>query len=140
MVCNMKHKISNNEYPGEKKQHHVPIHGSAVIDEIKMYIRQNCSEHITLKRLADYAYLSPAYLSRHFKQCTGQNVSQYISETRIKNAKHLLNTTNDSITQISLACGYKSTSNFQKSFKKAVGMSASEYRKQSTESKHNSNE
>lgn len=100
-----------------------------VIDDLVKYITFNFGSSLTLEYLAEYAHLSPEYLSRYFKKCTGVNLSDFIAETRIEKAKYRLHTSNWSITDICEYCGYRSASNFQKAFKKAVGMSAGEYRK-----------
>ena len=100
-----------------------------VIDDLIKYIKSNFGSNITLDYLAAYAHLSPEYLSRYFKKCTGMNISEFITETRIEKAKFRLRTTNWSVQDIAVYCGYGSLANFHKAFKKAVGMTASEYRK-----------
>lgn len=100
-----------------------------VIDDLVKYITSNFGSNLTLDFLAEYAHLSPEYLSRYFKKCTGVNLSDFITKTRIEKAKYRLRTGNWSINDICEYCGYRSISNFQKAFKKAVGMTAGEYRK-----------
>lgn len=99
------------------------------IDDLIKYIKSNLEYNITLDFLAAYMHLSPEYLSRYFKKCTGRNLSQYLTALRIERAKYMLRTSADTISNISMHCGYRSISNFQKAFKKLVGMSAGEYRK-----------
>lgn len=100
-----------------------------IMDDLIRYIKSNFGSDMTLGHLAAYTHLSPAYLSRYFKKSTGMNLSEFITETRIDRAKTMLRTSNHSINDISLYCGYMSISSFQKAFKKAVGMTAGEYRK-----------
>lgn len=100
-----------------------------VIDDLIRYIKSNFGSNITLDYLAAYSHLSPAYLSRYFKKCTGRNISDYIIQTRIEKAKYMLRTSNYTINDICMYCGYRSIGNFQKAFKKIVGMTAGEYRK-----------
>lgn len=102
---------------------------SDVIDELVRYMKSNFGCALTLDYLAAYVHLSPEYLSRYFKKCTGRNIFDYLSEIRLERAKYMLRASNLSITDISLYCGYRSISNFQKSFKRYTGMSAGEYRK-----------
>ncbi len=99
------------------------------IDELIKYIKSNFGSNLSLEYLAAYVYLSPEYVSRYFKKCTGINISDFITRTRIEKAKYRLRTTDWSIQEISLYCGYKSLGNFHKAFKKTVGMTAGEYRK-----------
>lgn len=99
-----------------------------VIDTLIKYMRSNFASPLTLDFLAAYVHLSPEYLSRYFKKHTGKNVFAYLTEIRIEHAKFLLRTTRYSITDISMHCGFQSLSNFQKVFKRNVGMTAGEYR------------
>lgn len=100
-----------------------------IIDELIKYMKSNFGFRLTLDYLAAYVHLSPEYLSRYFKKCTGRNIFDYLTEIRIDRAKYMLRTSSVSINDISLYCGFRAISSFQKSFKKAVGMSAGEYRK-----------
>lgn len=100
-----------------------------MIDDLVKYITSNFGSDLSLDYLAEYVHLSPEYLSRYFKKCTGVNLSEFIAGTRIEKAKYRLRTSNCSINDVCEYCGYRSISNFQKAFKKAVGMSAGEYRK-----------
>ena len=99
-----------------------------VIDDLIRFIRSNFGSDLTLDYLAAYAHLSPEYLSRYFKKHTGVNISDFITRTRIEKAKYRLRTSDWTINDICEYCGYGSISSFQKAFKKAVGMTAGEYR------------
>ena len=99
-----------------------------IIDTLIKYIRSNYASPITLDFLAAYVHLSPEYLSRYFKKCTGKNLSVYLTEVRIDHAKYLLRTSGLSISEIGIQCGFKSIGNFQKVFKRVAGMNASQYR------------
>lgn len=101
------------------------------IDHLIRYIKANLDINLTLNLLAAQIHLSPSYLSRYFKQKTGKNISEYITELRIEKAKELLVSTVYSVTDICFLCGYSSVPNFRKYFRKATGMSPGEYRKQS---------
>lgn len=100
-----------------------------VIDDLIKYIKSNFGSNLSLDYLAAYTHLSSEYLSRYFKKCTGMNISEFITETRIEKAKFRLRTSNWSVQDVALYCGYGSLANFHKAFKRAVGMTASEYRK-----------
>ena len=102
---------------------------NAALDEIIKYIRSNFGGNLTLDLLAEQAHISREYLSRKFKNYTGTNLSDFITEVRIERAKQLLRSSTHSITDISAYCGYTSLGNFQRFFKKLTGCSPSEYRK-----------
>lgn len=103
-----------------------------LIDDLVKYIRSNFGSDLTLDYLAEYAHLSPEYLSRYFKKCTGKNLSEFITEVRIEKARYRLRTSTWPINDIWEYCGYHSANNFEKAFKKAAGMTAREYRRSSS--------
>ena len=99
------------------------------LEEMKKYIRSNFAYDLTLEFLASQVHLSREYLSRAFKQYTGQTISDFILDVRMKRAQQMLRNPRQSITDISAYCGYKTIGNFQRAFKKYTGISPSEYRK-----------
>ncbi len=101
-----------------------------VISIIQKHINDNLhmQDEVSLVRLAETVYFNPSYLSRLFKQVTGTNLSDYISECRIKKAKKLLENAEYKIHEISEAVGYLSATNFARFFKKVTNMTPQEYR------------
>lgn len=98
------------------------------IHTIHNYIDQHLAEPITLAELAEQVYLNPVYLSRAYKQITGQNISKYISDRRLEKARSLLNNSNAKISEIACQIGYESPAHFSRVFKKSTGMTPLEYR------------
>jgi two-component system response regulator YesN len=101
-----------------------------VISIVQKHINDNLhiQEEVSLVRLAEIVYFNPSYLSRLFKQVTGVNLSDYISECRIKKAKKLLESPDYKIHEVSEAVGYLSATNFARFFKKVTNMTPQEYR------------
>ena len=97
---------------------------SAVTDYIELHLNRE----IPLKDLAELSNLSAYYFIRMFKKSTGLSPHQYIVERRIARAKHLLKTSRLSILEIAIETGYKSASNFSSAFKKAIGITPSQFR------------
>ena len=64
-----------------------------------------------------------------FKQLTGTSLSEYISQEKIKKAKQLLSSTNESIQNIAAVTGFDTSQYFSLVFKKMTGVSPSTYRK-----------
>ena len=93
------------------------------------YINQNLDTDLSLEKLSNVGNLSPNYLCTVFKQLNGMTVWDYILIRRVDEAKRLIRSSDESILNIQLACGFRTASNFNKAFKKLVGMSPSEYRK-----------
>lgn len=92
------------------------------------YINKNFNKNITLEAVAEYIHLNPQYFSRYFKSNTGLNFTEYVSKTRIKEAKKLLSSTDKSISGISLDVGYIDPTYFTKVFTKYEGISPLKYR------------
>lgn len=99
------------------------------ISIVKDFVNKNYSSHITLETLADIVFLAPAYLSNLFKQETGINFVDYVTNVRIDVAKDLLKNSQKTIKEIALHIGYRDEKYFSKIFKKNVGIKPTEYRK-----------
>lgn len=95
------------------------------------YIHAHYPEDLSLDFLAKHFSISASYLSHIFKQVTGFSVTDYIQMTRIRNVQALLINTNIPITEVAEPCGFNCFSQFNRVFRKHIGMSPSKYRKQS---------
>jgi YesN/AraC family two-component response regulator len=98
---------------------------------VARYIHAHYPEELSLEFLAKHFGISTSYLSHRFKNVTGFSVTDYIQMTRIRNAQALLINTKIPITEISEPCGFNCFSQFNRVFRKHIGMSPSTYRKQS---------
>ena len=94
----------------------------------KSYIEANFTKNITLEDVSREVNISSYYLSRIFKEGTGENFIDYVTKLRIEKAKELLSTTQYSMKEICSICGYSDPNYFSKSFKKNVGVTPTEYR------------
>jgi two-component system response regulator YesN len=101
-----------------------------VIYEIAEYILHHYHEDITLQHISERFFLSREYISRKFKQELEENISDYIGRIRIEKAKLLLLNPHLRIVQISEMVGYQDEKYFSKVFKKIIGVSPNQYRKQ----------
>lgn len=112
-----------------------------VIRKARKYINDNySSSSLSLNTVATEVALSPNHFSTIFSQETGETFIEYLTHTRIEQAKILLNTTSMRLADIAVAVGYNEPHYFSYLFKKNVGMSARECRAQShagTGIKHN---
>ncbi len=95
------------------------------------YIHAHYPEELSLDFLARHFCISASYLSHKFKQVTGFSVTDYIQMTRIRNVQALLINTKIPITEVAEPCGFNCFSQFNRVFRKHIGMSPSQYRKQS---------
>ncbi|MBQ9975731.1 MAG: AraC family transcriptional regulator [Clostridia bacterium] len=91
------------------------------------YINASLDKPITLKTLADMAYMSQPYFSTLFKKYNGINLSEYITIKRVERAIELLKSTRMTKLEIAEACGFNSSSNFYKAFYSVTGKTPREY-------------
>lgn len=98
-----------------------------IMQTAKKFI-QGRLESVTLESLANYLHLSPAYLSRVFKENTGMNFSEYCQSERMNLAKLLLNDPRNQIQEIALQTGYSNSTNFSRAFRVHFNISPTEYR------------
>ncbi|WP_248924241.1 helix-turn-helix domain-containing protein [Paenibacillus hamazuiensis] len=97
------------------------------VENVLLYIQENYRTNLSLESCADQFGLSPYTLSRAIKQVTGINFIDYLTNLRLGQAKELLRTTTMKINEIADQVGYQQTY-FNRIFKKAEGVSPSQYR------------
>ncbi len=91
------------------------------------YIRHNYAERITINSCAATISLSEGYLSRLFRKETGYTFNAYLAAYRIHVAMRLLRDHHMKVYEVASQVGYTDTAYFSTQFKKAVGISPSEY-------------
>ncbi|MGN1059036.1 MAG: helix-turn-helix domain-containing protein, partial [Clostridia bacterium] len=94
------------------------------------HMRENYKSHISLDDIVSGMFLSKNYFRQIFKKTTGTSISSYIQDLRINEACRLLETTVDSSAEIAAKCGFNDIKFFYQTFKKAVGMTPAEYRRE----------
>jgi AraC-like DNA-binding protein len=100
-----------------------------VISEIATYVGGHYSDALRLNEVANQFFISPYYLSRKFKECTGFGFSEYVQLVRIREAQRLLRESELKMIQIAEHVGIESVANFYKLFKATNGCSPLQYRK-----------
>lgn len=91
------------------------------------YVDSHYADALYLEALARMASLSPGIFARQFKRYTGLSCFQYIKHKRIEQAIVLLGSTDSTVLQIAMDCGYDSMANFYKAFKDVTGKRPSDY-------------
>lgn len=95
------------------------------------FIQEHCRDaSFGLQTCCDAFGLSPAYLSRFFKEQVGENFSSYLSELRIAIVKELLADYSLSMAEIAQMSGFTNMTTFARVFKKCVGLPPAAYRQQ----------
>ncbi|WP_217597328.1 response regulator [Cohnella sp. GbtcB17] len=101
----------------------------SAIPAVVRYIEQHYNKELTLQDIASQFYLSREYISRRFKQETGENLIDFLCRIRIDKAKLLLESPHFKISQVAEMVGYADEKYFSKVFKKLTGLSPNQYRK-----------
>ena len=94
------------------------------------HVRDNYSQPIEVRELAALLHLSVSQFERRFRKVFQISPLKHIMNVRIRAASLLLTTTNDTISSIALDCGFYDHSHFTRNFRKIMGVSPKEYRKQ----------
>lgn len=101
--------------------------------KVEKYILENYNDpDLNISITSQYFALTPAYLSSAYKKQTGESLLEYINKVRIDNAKRLL-TENYSVAEVSEMAGFRDSGTFIRVFKKKVGMTPGQYKKEKSE-------
>ncbi len=93
------------------------------------YLKKHVTGEFSLKQVSKVANLSPYHFIRVFKAYTGKTPYDYFLDIKILKAREFLSQQNKSVTEVCYLCGFNNLSHFTALFKKRVGLSPSEYRK-----------
>ena len=102
---------------------------TARLNRVYEYVMRNFAGQIRLEHAADIANMSPNAFCRYFRKQTGKNFSQFVNEIRVGHACSLLVKNEMSVTEVCYESGYQSVTNFNKFFRRIMGKSPVEYRK-----------
>ncbi len=97
--------------------------------QLEEYIGLHYAGNICLSELAKVACMSISKLKYTFKMMYGCNISEYLNDVRLAQAKKLLQDNTVSVSDIANQVGYKTTSAFTKMFKEKTGFLPRDYRK-----------
>jgi AraC-like DNA-binding protein len=106
-----------------------PYDRTTIINSLMNYMDENYMQQISLDKISRNMYLSPAYISKVFKEETGESPINYLIKTRLSKACEMLKKDSLSIKQISKGVGYEDAYYFSKLFKKYYGVPPSKYTK-----------
>lgn len=116
--------------PPQEGYHFDSHHKNDVVNQIISYLDTHYNEKISLDAIAQNMYLSSVYISKIFKDETGESPINYLIKIRLEKAKEMLvSLKSDSVKEIATLVGYEDVYHFSKLFKKYYGMSPLHYRK-----------
>ncbi|TYQ15159.1 UNVERIFIED_CONTAM: two-component system response regulator YesN [Acetivibrio alkalicellulosi] len=101
-----------------------------IVKDIIDYLNENLSNsQLSLTLVAKAFYMNSSYLSRIFKQETGQTFVEYLTKLRIEKALDLFKGTDLMLYEVAEKIGIPDPNYFGKCFKKHVGLSVNDYKK-----------
>lgn len=93
-----------------------------IVNTILQYLSQNYMKQISLYRIAHNMYLSPVYISKIFKEETGESPINHLIRIRLTKANELLSSGNIPIKTVARNVGYEDAYYFSKLYKKYYGI------------------
>lgn len=105
------------------------IRRAQAVKNVLRRIRSSYGQPLTLEDLAAEAALEPKYFCRVFRQITGRTPINYLNYYRVECAAELLCTTQGSITDIALECGFGDVSYFSRMFRRFKNETPGQYRR-----------
>ncbi|HEX2925209.1 MAG TPA: AraC family transcriptional regulator [Ruminiclostridium sp.] len=93
-----------------------------IVNDILEYLSNNYMKQISLYRIAHNMYLSPVYISKIFKEETGESPINHLIRIRLTKARELLTNGDMPIKTIARNVGYEDAFYFSKLYKKYYGI------------------
>ena len=122
----LKYKLYKSKNKNSKRTEERILHFKNVLS----LIESEYSSTLTLDDLSRAAGMTPKYFCKFFHEMTNKTPIEYLNYYRIESACEQLLTTDYSITEIALNCGFNDSSYFIKTFKKHRGVTPKQYIKQ----------
>ncbi len=105
-------------------------HRRRAVEKARAFVSANLDGDVSLERVASTLYLSPAYVSRLFREESGQTFLDYVTETRMDRAIDLLTSRPGlSVADVARLVGYGDPKYFSRVFKGRVGRTPSRFRR-----------
>lgn len=93
------------------------------------FISNHYTDDISLEMVAENVHVSPYYLSHLFREELGITFIEYLTRTRVENAKRLLTNGRMSVSEVAREVGYDDAGYFSRVFKKLTGITPATYKK-----------
>ena len=97
---------------------------------VKRYVKEHLNQDLSLSQISVVTGYNPTYLSRLFKEQTGETLNRYISRKRMEYIARLMRDPQISMQQIMDAAGFATRSYFNQFVKKETGLTPKQYRMQ----------
>ncbi|MCD7862753.1 MAG: AraC family transcriptional regulator [Lachnospiraceae bacterium] len=133
MFFNMMPALSDSPTNASEKKTSYSKSVSAAID----YILGNIHSRLSLENVSSAIFVTPAHLSRSFRNETGITFTSFVRKCKINLAKDMLINSDMSCTEVAYSLSYCNQSHFINAFKKETGLSPTTYAQRMRESFEN---
>ncbi|MGW5623944.1 GlxA family transcriptional regulator [Streptomyces olivaceus] len=106
-----------------------PAPQGSALEPLLTWLRDNLARDLALADIAAHAGMSTRTLIRRFREQTGSTPLQWLHRARVRQAQHLLETTQHSVERIAGQVGFGSPTAFRERFKRTTGVSPQTYRR-----------
>lgn len=100
------------------------------LSRVMAHLMEHFTEPVSLPLIADLASMNAAAFCRYFKHQTGQTLTQFVTDLRIRYACELLSRNDQTISVISEQAGFESVSHFVQTFRKLRKQTPAVFRRQ----------
>ncbi|MFD9542318.1 GlxA family transcriptional regulator [Streptomyces sp. NPDC060022] len=108
---------------------YAPTPRGSTLEPLLAWLQDNLGTELTLADIAAHAGVSTRTLIRRFREQTGTTPLQWLHRARIRQAQHLLESTQHTVERIGAQVGFGSPTAFRDRFKKSTGVSPHSYRR-----------
>ncbi len=104
--------------------------GKGIVRSVSQYVEEHIADsELNINTVAEGIGRNPKYISRIFKEETGEGILDYVNRQRIRKAQVLMRSENMTLEQIGGMVGYASSKTFRRAFQKETGMMPGDYLK-----------
>ena len=100
------------------------------VRQARSYLKEHLQEPISLDDVANAVGVSSFHFCKVFKRTTGMTFTDYLGRKRVERARRMLLNPATRITEVAYESGFQSLSHFNRSFRRVVGESPTQFRAQ----------
>lgn len=100
-----------------------------LMDRVTAFINENFHDpRLNISMIGNHFDMKPAYLSKLFKDHTGEGLLNFINKARVERAKHLIADRTKSLADVSRCAGFNELNTFIRIFRKYEGITPGRYK------------
>jgi transcriptional regulator GlxA family with amidase domain len=105
-----------------------PVSSTRRMEALRHHIMQNIEKPLPIIDLAEFVHLSDRQLTRLFKTELNTTPAAYIESVRVEMARNRLETTDEPLDRVAIACGLNTTDTLNRAFRRRLNTTPAEYR------------